>query len=112
MAETCGMHASPYHGTHTSCTSLPSSCHTLTLDTRVEIGENTENNECGASAGHVSQLLIFPNPNVPSSNEMAEVLDKVADVDIDEGTFKYVLIKVHHSPTAPAQETSKYIVRG
>ncbi|XP_045108675.1 14 kDa phosphohistidine phosphatase-like [Portunus trituberculatus] len=43
---------------------------------------------------------------------MAEVLDKVADVDIDEGTFKYVLIKVHHSPTAPAQETSKYIVRG
>uniref|UniRef100_A0A0P4WG92 Sex-regulated protein janus-A n=1 Tax=Scylla olivacea TaxID=85551 RepID=A0A0P4WG92_SCYOL len=43
---------------------------------------------------------------------MAEALDKVADVDIDEGTFKYVLIKVYHSPPAPAQETSKYIVRG
>ncbi|XP_050731821.1 14 kDa phosphohistidine phosphatase-like [Eriocheir sinensis] len=44
---------------------------------------------------------------------MAEAsLGKVTDVDIDAGTFKYVLIKVCHSPPAPAPETTKYIARG
>lgn len=42
---------------------------------------------------------------------MASPLDQVADVDIDNGTFKYVLIKVHHSPEG-GPEQSKFIARG
>ncbi|XP_071522743.1 14 kDa phosphohistidine phosphatase-like isoform X2 [Panulirus ornatus] len=42
---------------------------------------------------------------------MASPLDQVADVDIDSGTFKYVLIKVHHSPEG-GPEVSKFITRG
>ncbi|RXG62927.1 14 kDa phosphohistidine phosphatase [Armadillidium vulgare] len=38
-------------------------------------------------------------------------LEKVQNVDIDTGKFKYILIKVHHSPP-DGNETSKYIVRG
>ncbi|XP_053630609.1 14 kDa phosphohistidine phosphatase isoform X8 [Cherax quadricarinatus] len=42
---------------------------------------------------------------------MASLLGKVDDVDIDSGTFKYILIKVHHSPPE-GTETSKFITRG
>ncbi|KAF2358395.1 Janus [Trinorchestia longiramus] len=42
---------------------------------------------------------------------MGSPLDSVPDVDIDAGTFKYILIKVHHSPEG-GPETSKFIVRG
>lgn len=42
---------------------------------------------------------------------MATALDKVKDAEIDTGKFKYILIKVHHSPEG-SQETSKHIVRG
>lgn len=38
-------------------------------------------------------------------------LEKVQNVDIDAGKFKYILIKVHDSPS-DGNETSKYIVRG
>ena len=41
---------------------------------------------------------------------MAYKLDDIQDVDIDEGRFKYILIKVHHS--REGEEISKYIVRG
>ena len=41
---------------------------------------------------------------------MAYQLDDVQDIDIDEGRFKYILIKVHHS--REGEEISKYIVRG
>ena len=42
---------------------------------------------------------------------MTSPLDKVADADIDVGRFKYILIKVHHSPEG-GPEVSKHIVRG
>lgn len=42
---------------------------------------------------------------------MASPLDQVIEADIDTGRFKYILIKVHHSPEG-SQETTKFIVRG
>lgn len=38
-------------------------------------------------------------------------LEAVPEVDIDEGCFKYILIKVHHSPEG-GPEVTKFIVRG
>lgn len=46
-----------------------------------------------------------------ASSGTTEKLDSVADVDIDEGRFKYILIKVHDS-IPDGEETSKFIVRG
>ncbi|XP_045596226.1 14 kDa phosphohistidine phosphatase isoform X2 [Procambarus clarkii] len=42
---------------------------------------------------------------------MSSPLDKVDNVDIDTGTFKYILIKVYYSPPGET-ETSKFITRG
>ncbi|KAG7176652.1 14 kDa phosphohistidine phosphatase-like [Homarus americanus] len=42
---------------------------------------------------------------------MATPLDNVANVDIDNGVFKYVLMKVYHSPEG-GSEISKFITRG
>lgn len=62
-----------------------------------------------------SLLCTDPNKSPltpPGQATMAGPLDKVPEVDIDDGTFKYILIKVHHSPPAPEPEKSKFIVRG
>lgn len=39
-------------------------------------------------------------------------LDAVPNVDIDDGVFKYVLIKVYGKEKADGSEPSKLIVRG
>lgn len=39
-------------------------------------------------------------------------LEAVPNVQIDDGIFKYVLIKVYGKETAEGKETFKYIVRG
>ena len=45
-----------------------------------------------------------------SESDIAGRLQAVPDVDIDEGRFKYVLIKVYAS--TDSNETFKHIVRG
>ncbi|XP_053630604.1 14 kDa phosphohistidine phosphatase isoform X4 [Cherax quadricarinatus] len=59
-----------------------------------------------ANCVHVCLCLLCEPPRA-----MASLLGKVDDVDIDSGTFKYILIKVHHSPPE-GTETSKFITRG
>uniref|UniRef100_T1J788 Sex-regulated protein janus-A n=1 Tax=Strigamia maritima TaxID=126957 RepID=T1J788_STRMM len=39
-------------------------------------------------------------------------LEDVADVDIDHGRFKYILIKIYENSSPTGEEKSKYIVRG
>ena len=51
-------------------------------------------------------------PFSAATKTMAEKLDSIVAVDIDNGRFKYVLIRVDYEDVENKQEKNKLIVRG
>lgn len=62
----------------------------------------------------LSVSLTFSEPAFKISLAMSldAKLDAIPNVQIDEGLFKYVLIKVYGQDAADGKETFKFIVRG